>query len=621
MVVRVASRSGNLPSSGASADGTLRRDRSVRDEKADENDRTALHALARHDDYPVIDNEESMFVQHFRQASPYIEGHRGKVFLIQIPGEVIAQKDKLEGLVQDLALLYELGVKLVLVVGAGKQINELLKVQGKDPQFHAGYRVTDEETMNLATLAAGMVRTTVEAQLSRGSAVPVLRRHGNNNRNHGPAVKVVSGNFITAKRRGVFNGIDYGETGQVRWVEASGIHEQLDTGHVILMNNLGFTAAGEVLNCSTYEVAVQTAVQIRADKMFIVLDGETVVHDTISMCEQESPFRIKGCKNPPSGGWSRLPRWLTLSEAEAAVAACATPEAINTPWLFRRERRTAAPLPRPQRRPSRGYNPDPGAQPAPFQRTEVESFSPVGAGNMVRPRSLAGGIPVKMRKGEGVAIGGSEAPAPAAARRAGESHGEYGAPMNTMGLDVIVPSPPYSEFSSKEGEEQDDRGGMKWSVRHWQIPGCPTEFSAAVYACKKGVNRCHLVDANVDGSLILELYTRDGVGTMVSSDIYEGMRAAVSADVKHLSDMLRPLELEGTMKLRSEADLLRELPYFTIVERDNKVLACAALLPWWEDSAAEVAAFVVHPKYRGEGRGDGGLRSLPPLLYILNPKP
>ena len=60
----------------------------------------------------------------------------------------------------------------------------------------------------------------------------------------------------------------------------------------------------------------------------------------------------------------------------------------------------------------------------------------VGAGNMVRPRSLAGGIPVKMRKGEGVAIGSSEAPAPAAAGRAGESHGEYGAPMNTIGLDV-----------------------------------------------------------------------------------------------------------------------------------------------------------------------------------------
>lgn len=166
----------------------------------------------------ALDEEDyGKFVQFFRQASPYIAGHRARTFVVVIPGEVVMQQDLLQALVSDIALLHGLGIRLVVVLGAAPQIDAALEEQGTSSVFVGGYRITDIAALEAAVEAAGRGRTAVEQFLSRGPSVPVFRRHakGDGEMHFGPALNVVSGNYVAAKRRGIINGVDFGYTGEV----------------------------------------------------------------------------------------------------------------------------------------------------------------------------------------------------------------------------------------------------------------------------------------------------------------------------------------------------------------------------------------------------------------------
>ena len=121
---------------------------------------------------------QATLVDFFRQASPYISGHRGRTFVVVIPGEVVAQEDILDGVLSDVALCHDLGVRTVLVVGCCAQIDALLRVRGLESQHVAGLRVTDLPTLQIAMEAAGKVQLSVSAALSKGPPVPALRKHG-----------------------------------------------------------------------------------------------------------------------------------------------------------------------------------------------------------------------------------------------------------------------------------------------------------------------------------------------------------------------------------------------------------------------------------------------------------
>ncbi|PNG66840.1 Amino-acid acetyltransferase, partial [Tetrabaena socialis] len=118
----------------------------------------------------------------------------------------------------------------------------------------------------------------------------------------------------------------------------------------------------------------------------------------------------------------------------------------------------------------------------------------------------------------------------------------------------------------------------------------------------------HLLDARIDGGLLLELYSRDGVGTMISADFYEGIRKAQLNDLDGLAALLEPLEKGGILVKRSREELADMLPRFTVIERDNRILGAALLLDLGQTpdgvTVAEVGAFCVDPIYRGSGRGD-----------------
>ena len=133
-----------------------------------------------------------------------------------------------------------------------------------------------------------------------------------------------------------------------------------------------------------------------------------------------------------------------------------------------------------------------------------------------------------------------------------------------------------------------------------------TEFQlhlqSAVRACSKGVDRIHLVDRDVDGALLVELYTRDGCGTLITSEPYERIRQATLDDIGGILALIEPMEQAGVLVRRSREQLELETDRFVVIDRDGDIIACAALYPFPDDGSAELAALVVHPAYQGGGR-------------------
>ncbi|MBK6846143.1 MAG: amino-acid N-acetyltransferase [Proteobacteria bacterium] len=124
----------------------------------------------------------------------------------------------------------------------------------------------------------------------------------------------------------------------------------------------------------------------------------------------------------------------------------------------------------------------------------------------------------------------------------------------------------------------------------------------ALRACRAGVRRVHLLERQLDGALLQELFTRDGVGTLVS-DSYEGMRPATIDDAGGILALIVPLEEQGILVRRSRERLENEIERFVVIERDGGILACAALYPFVSEAVGELACVATHPAYRGEGRG------------------
>jgi amino-acid N-acetyltransferase len=376
--------------------------------------------------------QKNAFVTSIRQAAPYIQAHRGATFVISFGGESVDAK--FDQLVHDIALVHTLGIRLVLVHGARPQIEQRLKQRQAEIQYVNGLRVTDDAALAAVKDAVGSLRVEIEAKLSMSLV---------NTPTAGARIGVATGNFVIARPLGVRDGVDYCHTGEVRRLDAAGIHQQLDAGRVVLLSPLGYSPTGEVFNVSAEEVATAAAVALHAEKLILLVDDA-------------------GLRD----GRRRLLRQLSLLEAEQ---------------LLRSRRRLS-----------------------------------------------------------------------------------------------------------------DD-----W-IRH---------LGNAVESCRRGVKRTHLIDRRADGGLLTELFTRDGIGTLISAESYEGLRAASIDDVGGILQLIAPLEEEGVLVKRSRELLEMEIGHFLVVKRDGMIVACAALYPY-PGGVAELACLAVHPDYRSQGRGDSLLEAV-----------
>lgn len=216
---------------------------------------------------PPVTTDTHNYVKWFRHSSPYINAHRGKTFVLMLPGAAMEHAN-FPNIIHDITLLNSLGVRLVLVQGARPQIDARLADAGVESVLHEGTRITDQATLRYVAQAVGETRLQVEAMLSTG--LP-------NSPMHGAHIRVVGGNFVMAKPWGVVDGVDLQHTGKVRRVDTRALALALDSNAIVLMTPMGFSPTGEIFNLSFADVATHVAIALKADKLiaFTSEDGFT----------------------------------------------------------------------------------------------------------------------------------------------------------------------------------------------------------------------------------------------------------------------------------------------------------------------------------------------------------
>ena len=380
---------------------------------------------------PAQAADPNQFVQWLRSVAPYIHAFRGKTFVVAFPGELVLD-GKLNTLITDLSLLHAMGMRIVVVHGSRPQVNEQLRLRGGEARYIDELRVTDAIALESAKEAAGEIRLDIEAAFSQGLPNTPMAHS---------AIRVVSGNLITARPVGIVNGVDFGHTGLVRRIDALAINQALANGNIVLLSPLGFSPTGDAFNLAMENVASATAVALDAEKLIFVTEIPGI-------CQADGSVRGE------------------ISEADAH----------------------------------------------------------------------------KLLK------------------------------AGTLGSE--------SAFYLKH----------------------------ALAACEGGVARAHIIPFSLDGSLLLELFQHDGVGTMLVEEALEELREATLDDVGGILGLIRPLEADGTLVKRDRARIEQEITNFSVIEHDGVIFGCAALYPFPQDGFGEMACLAVNPKVQGQGDGDRILR-------------
>ncbi|MCQ9615618.1 amino-acid N-acetyltransferase [Paenalcaligenes niemegkensis] len=374
----------------------------------------------------------AQFVRWFREVAPYVHRFRGKTFVIGFGGELI-NEGLLNTLIPDLSLLSALGIKLVLVHGSRPQVNEQLVLKGEQTMFGRSVSPTSPAALECAKEAAGEIRLDIEAAFSQGLPNTPMSN---------AQIRVISGNFVTARPVGVIDGVDYQHAGTVRKLDTDAMRKVLDQEAIVLLSPLGFSPTGDAFDLAMEDLALNAAVTLRAEKLIYLtpghvatLSGETAVAGELARAEAD-----------------RLLSSATLDEDSAVFIRCAS------------------------------------------------------------------------------------------------------------------------------------------------------------LAVKRGIARAHIVPYPLDGSILLEIFTHDGVGTMVVEDTLDDLRAATLDDVAAILQLIEPLEADGTLVARGRSVVEREVERFTVLEHDSIIYGCVSISPYLSEGMVEMACLIVHPEWQGSGEGEILLR-------------
>jgi amino-acid N-acetyltransferase len=380
------------------------------------------------------------FVPLFRAVAPHIHAYHGKTFVVGMAGELIAA-GKLSAFAQDLSILHAMGIKLVLVHGFRPQVSEQLQAKGHPSRFSQGKRITDAVALDCAQEAAGQLRFEIEAAFSQGLPNTPMANS---------TVRVVSGNYLTARPVGIVDGVDFMHSGVVRKVDATSMRKAIDIGALVLLSPFGFSPTGEAFNLSMEDVATSAAIALQADKLLFVTEVPGIREN---LDDPESPIDTE----------------LALADAKRLLGTLPTP------------------------------------------------------------------------------------------------------------LNPVDPA---------------------FYLQH------------CVRACEGGVERSHILPFAVDGSLLMEVFTHDGIGTMVVDEKLESLREAGPDDVGGILQLIVPFERDGTLVKRDRTEIERDITTYSVIEHDGVIFGCASLQPYPEARTAEMAALTISPQVQGQGDGERILKHI-----------
>ena len=212
-----------------------------------------------------------------RESLPYIQRFQGKTFVVKISGKVTEDKDNLASLAEELALLHQVGIRVCVIHGGGKQLNELAQKLGVVQTVIGGRRVTDDDTLELAKMVfRGKINTEILAQFRRRGIQAV-------------GLSGIDGGVVTAEKRppkdvlnketGETKIVDFGHVGDVVKIDASLINTMLDSGYLPIVSSLGADDDGRIFNINADTVAAEIAVHLGAEKLIMLSDVNGIYLD------------------------------------------------------------------------------------------------------------------------------------------------------------------------------------------------------------------------------------------------------------------------------------------------------------------------------------------------------
>jgi acetylglutamate kinase len=221
---------------------------------------------------PTVDDQ--LRLDLLREALPYIQRFKGQTFVVKLSGKVTEDQNNLTSLAEELALLHQVGIRICVVHGGGKQLSELAKRLGIEQTIIEGRRVTDDATLEMAKMIfAGKINTDILAAL-RHRGIEAVGLSG------------VDGNIVKAARRppkeilnretGVRDKVDFGHVGDVVQINARLLTVLLDHGYLPVISSLGADDEGMVFNINADTIAAEIAVQLKAEKLILLSDVDGI---------------------------------------------------------------------------------------------------------------------------------------------------------------------------------------------------------------------------------------------------------------------------------------------------------------------------------------------------------
>jgi acetylglutamate kinase len=220
----------------------------------------------------MIDNQ--LRLDLLREALPYIQRFQGHTFVVKLSGKVTEEHENLTSLAEELALLHQVGIRICVVHGGGKQLSDLATKLGVEQTIIEGRRVTDDATLEMAKMIfAGKINTDILAAL-RHRGIEAVGLSG------------VDGNIVHAERRppkeivnretGVRDKVDFGHVGDVVQINSRLLTVLLDHGYLPVISSLGADDEGMVFNINADTIAAEIAVQLQAEKLILLSDVDGI---------------------------------------------------------------------------------------------------------------------------------------------------------------------------------------------------------------------------------------------------------------------------------------------------------------------------------------------------------
>lgn len=235
-----------------------------------------------------------------REALPYIQRFQGKTFVVKLSGKVTEDKDNLASLAEELALLHQVGIRVCVIHGGGKQLNELAQKLGVVQTVIGGRRVTDDDTLELAKMVfRGKINTEILAQFRRRGIQAV-------------GLSGIDGGVVTAEKRppkdvlnketGETKIVDFGHVGDVVKIDASLINTMLDSGYLPIVSSLGADDDGRIFNINADTVAAEIAVHLGAEKLIMLSDVNGIYLDGNDLSTKLSRLTVSDARDMIDSG-------------------------------------------------------------------------------------------------------------------------------------------------------------------------------------------------------------------------------------------------------------------------------------------------------------------------------